>query len=451
MILDEVHSYDSYTGLLLGSLISLLRALHCTVILLSATLTHQHRVKLLGVDAASEAYPLISAIALDENRLREIPVPPPPARDVALMLCEKEQSAFDEALERAEQGQQILWIENTVAEAQDSYKQLAARASVSVEHGLLHSRFLPEDRARLETRWTGYYGKSGEKRGKCGRILVGTQVLEQSLDIDADFLVTRLCPVDMFLQRLGRLWRHALPGRTRGARPEAWLLAPPQADSLRMEDFGKSAFVYYPYTLFRSLEALRPLQSICLPEGIRPLLEDVYAERKENGLPGEWKSAMLQEVEQLARHARMAQSVLGQARNERIATRYSERDSMPVLLLRNMELQDKGMSLSFIDGSKKFFPRNIKAYDKVAWRELALMLDANTLSVAPHHAPQSPLSKKELEYFKNFVHLVTHGDGALRIAIVAESDELVALDKSPASDRYTLGYATHLGYTAKKK
>ncbi|MCL2123983.1 MAG: CRISPR-associated helicase Cas3', partial [Desulfovibrionaceae bacterium] len=202
VILDEVHSYDVYTGLLIDSLIERLRQLHCTVIILSATLTRERRAVLLADSAERREYPLISARALEDSHVREMPAAPLPDCEVILHACDVEQNAFDEALLRSAQGQQALWIENTVAEAQASYKQLAARAPGNVEHGLLHSRFLPHDRARLEKHWTGCYGKDSSERGKQGRILVGTQVLEQSLDIDADFLVTRLCPVDMFLQRL---------------------------------------------------------------------------------------------------------------------------------------------------------------------------------------------------------------------------------------------------------
>ena len=451
VILDEVHSYDVYTGLLLDSLIERLRKLHCTVIILSATLTRKRRADLLAASAECEDYPLISALALDDSRLLETPASKPADREVIIQACDAEQDAYGEALERSSQGQQVLWIENTVAEAQDSYKQLAARASGNVEHGLLHSRFLPNDRAYLEKRWTGCYGKNSGERDKAGRVLVGTQVLEQSLDIDADFLVTRFCPADMFLQRLGRLWRHGLPNRAPAARCEAWLLVPPQALDLRTEHLGKSAKVYDPYVLFRSLEILRPLTAMRLPGEIRPLMEAAYAEREESGLLAKLKAEMRNKAERLARQARVARSVLGQDRSENIATRYSEIDSSPVLLIRKAEMCKDGLGLHFVDGSEKIFPRNIKAYDKRAWRGLAILLNSNTLSVASYHAPQAALSKDMKEYLKYFVYLGEGEDSALRAALVTESGELRALDGSAASDRYHLEYTAHLGYIADKK
>jgi CRISPR-associated endonuclease/helicase Cas3 len=158
--------------------------------------------------------------------------------------------ALEEALRRAEGGQQVLWIENTVNEAQDLFRSLAARAhGMGVACGLLHSRFTKADRAANEAIWVTHFGKDGAAtRGRQGRILVGTQVLEQSLDIDADFLVTRIAPTDMVLQRLGRLWRHSETVRPPGARQEAWLLAPnPVAIEENPElAFGATAKVYDP-------------------------------------------------------------------------------------------------------------------------------------------------------------------------------------------------------------
>ena len=327
VILDEVHSYDGYTGVILDSLVESLRELHCTVIILSATLTQERKAALFVGGTERDEYPLISARALDETHLRELPVPTLPDREVGLHICGLDQNAFNEALERSSQGQQVLWMENTVAEAQDAYKKLAALSPSfgNIELGLLHSRFLPHDRAQLEERWTGYYGKDARDRGEHGRILVGTQVLEQSLDIDADFLITRLCPTDMFLQRLGRLWRHEHPDRAPSAKCDAWLLAPPQAESMMLEQFGNSAKVYDPYILFRSLEVLRPLIAVNLPNQIHQLMEATYAEREERGQLARLKATLKKNAERLAAHARVGMSDLGRARKESIVTRYCGR------------------------------------------------------------------------------------------------------------------------------
>ena len=150
-------------------------------------------------------YPLITAQP-NQGKTEEITVEVIPDVSVAISH-QQESNAIEEALLRAEAGQQVLWIENTVKEAQDLYKKLAGRASgIGVACGLLHSRFTKIDRAANEKIWVTHYGTEGvDKRTQQGCILVGTQVLEQSLDIDADFLVTRIAPTDMLLQRMGRL------------------------------------------------------------------------------------------------------------------------------------------------------------------------------------------------------------------------------------------------------
>ena len=136
---------------------------------------------------------------------------------------------------------------------------------MGVETGLLHSRFTPSDRERNERRWTELYGKRSEERSLCGRILVGTQVLEQSLDIDADFLVTRLCPSDMLFQRMGRLWRHEQTPRPRGAKREAWTLAPSLHEALSSpaSAFGVSGVIYAPYVLARTLKCGAAERAFC--------------------------------------------------------------------------------------------------------------------------------------------------------------------------------------------
>jgi CRISPR-associated endonuclease/helicase Cas3 len=146
VILDEVHSYDSYTGTILDELVKALRQLHCTVIILSATLTEQKRSTLLNSPSTNKDYPLISA-APNNGDVTEQSVLKINDAVVGVQIIQDEGSAIDEALQRAEQGQQVLWVENTVADAQRIYGLLArVECSPKVEYGLLHSRFLKTDR-----------------------------------------------------------------------------------------------------------------------------------------------------------------------------------------------------------------------------------------------------------------------------------------------------------------
>lgn len=351
VILDEVHSYDAYTGTLLDALVRHLRKLGCTVILLSATLTRSRLARILDCEnAGSNAYPLITAMYSGEettvaHTLTVSESEVPGETDVRLRTGVFDEDAASGALLRAEQGQQILWMENSVAEAQATFRRFAARASdMDIEVGLLHSRFTPSDRQKNETRWTSLYGKNSAERRLCGRILVGTQVLEQSLDIDADFLVTRLCPTDMLFQRMGRLWRHENTMRPDNARREAWILSPPLESSLASPDtaFGVSGVIYAPYVLARTLEVWNGRERVTLPADIRSLLEATYADRNDEPSPGmaDAKRELGRRVQNMRSLALSGQSD-GRTLNEQTAsTRMTEDETCPVLLVRAFSEQD---------------------------------------------------------------------------------------------------------------
>ena len=152
------------------------------------------------------------------------------------------------------------------------------------EIGLLHARFPFFRREQLEGDWMARLGKAPPNRPN-GCVLVSTQVAEQSVDIDADLLVTDLAPTDMLLQRIGRLWRHSR-NRPAGWTPEVWIHSLPLSDGeLTMATarelkaaFGKSAKVYAPYVLLRSLMQWRGRTAITLPADLRTVLETTYAE-----------------------------------------------------------------------------------------------------------------------------------------------------------------------------
>jgi len=469
VILDEVHSYDVYTSTIMRHLIGLLKELHCTVIILSATLTSARRRELLGLVVEGNdrdvAYPLITALP-KKCPLVELGVEKIPDTEVRLHLEAHDTLAAEEALSRAAQGQQVLWIENTVIEAQNVYRLLAARAAdYRVECGLLHSRFLKCDREKNETWWVGLYGKNSTNRRNKGRILVGTQVLEQSLDIDADFLVTRLCPVDMFFQRIGRLWRHWQNDaiRPRGTKREAWLLSARFAEIIEAPEtsLGRSGYVYLPYVLCRSIEVLEklPTPSLFLPHDIRPLLEDCYRDRVETE---EVMAKFKYEIENGSKHRK------GRATLERLAlvglstagttqsdinptTRYSEEENIDVLLLKTRpQFKTDGVTeLTMLDGNTLKISRSRP--DKKQWRQTAASLVQNTVKVAPRHAPLAP-SKKQLEWLKDYVYLGNEDEECpFRIAVVDASGSIQNLNGGDASDTHQLTYDPKQGFRADKR
>ena len=161
-------------------------------------------------------------------------------------------------------------------DAQETYRALR---SSNIEGGpviaLLHSRSPFFRREQIESEWMNRLGRQSANRPN-GCVLVSTQVAEQSVDLDADLLITVLAPTDMLLQRLGRLWQHHREARP-CSRPEVRIQKPQldeeatrylAAAELR-KALGRSARVYAPYVLLRSLQQWRDRTMITLPDDIR--------------------------------------------------------------------------------------------------------------------------------------------------------------------------------------
>lgn len=456
VILDEVHSYDSYTGTILDSLVSALRQLHCTVIILSATLTLERRAKLLGETPTETAYPLITA-QTNNTQLIEIPVERIPDVSVAIVHNNSE-DAFDEALNRASQGQQVLWIENTVNEAQSVYKKLGDRAqSLGVDCGLLHSRFTKENRATNEDKWVTLFGKEGvSSRGNQGRILVGTQVLEQSLDIDADFLISRIAPTDMLLQRLGRLWRHTNPLRAPSASREAWIISPELDLAIQnpKSAFGASANVYAPYVLCRTLKVWQGLTKVHFPSDIRPLIEATYASQDEAGDMLMHRHQLETTRAKLQNLALRGLSKGGTTKSEESAqTRHSELESTDVLLIRAFQ-QDQakqGTWVILLNYQKIWLPYNGKSLAPNKWRELSATLMQNTLKVTEYLAP-SIVSRVQVKWLTDYFYLgrpELDESVSLRVALVDQSGEVESIS-NVANENYSIEYDETKGYQTKK-
>jgi CRISPR-associated endonuclease/helicase Cas3 len=363
VILDEVHSYDLYTGTLIDVLVRRLLELQCTVIVLSATLTKARRRQILQspeTQCLSDDYPLLSGIA---EKSIEIPCEPPIPKTVSIRFIDGKDTV-DECIDRAFLGQCVLWIRNTVDDAQTTYRALKnSNREGGPDIGLLHSRFPYFRREQLEAKWMESLGKDSGTRPK-GCVLVSTQVAEQSVDIDADLLITDLAPTDMLLQRMGRLWRHSRE-RPPDWKPEIWIQslgiscdALKQLPEKELRDaLGKSAKVYAPYVLLRSLQQWQNRDSITLPADIRAILEATYADPIEPE-PAAWRK-LSEEIENkkraLAGRAISNTNVWGQPPlpdEEGIQTRFSTYQQANLLLVKSVErLNSHVVRLSPLEGS----------------------------------------------------------------------------------------------------
>ena len=330
----------------------------------------------------------------------------------------------------------------------------------------MHSRFTLEDREKNEKTWVNCFGKEGwNTRGERGRLLIGTQVLEQSLDIDADFLVSRFAPTDMLLQRLGRLWRHEETPRPSDARPEAWLIVPEldTAIDTPMSAFGKTAYVYSTYVLCRSLEAWQARESVDLPEDIRVLIEATYVDREEQGNMQQW----LRDLEDGTRKypKRIGRRTLRQLANIALATegntlleskaetRYSEQESEDVLLLREYlpNKNKRETRLILLSGKELALPWDEARLSKKMWRQLTVELMRQQVRVPQIHAPEA-LPRKRLKDlgFGNCFYLGKPGiqESIIRIACVDhENDRIVYMQNTKqVNEKYQLNYRNDIGY-----
>jgi CRISPR-associated endonuclease/helicase Cas3 len=362
VILDEVHSYDVYTGTLIDKLISVLEELGCTVIVLSATLTGKRRNQIVGSlnenDTETDLpYPLITGRRADAA-FQPVPAAPPLPRGVEVVF-EPRDNAAEQAVAIAEDGGCVVWICNTVASAQEQYQRFLAAAGGRFRLGLLHSRFPFWRREELENEWLERLGKNGATR--CGSILVSTQIVEQSVDLDADLLVTELAPTDMLLQRIGRLWRHE---RDHRPSPSPRFIILEEAASLNdlrqmskakaVDTLGGKAYVYAPYVLLRSLEVWKGQRHVRIPTQIRRLIEATYEEREDE--PESWLELLCDGFGKAAAYKQKAlQSsniwTVALEDDEGVQTRVSEIATLSLVLCRCLS----NTEAEFLDGTRGDF------------------------------------------------------------------------------------------------
>ena len=216
VIFDEVHAYDAYMNAIFDRLLRWLRVLNVHVVVLSATLPTETRRRMLLAWGAkqsvssgeSAAYPVLWHVA--ENKAHSYPFAPTPGREQRLIFhwCDADTTAIANRAEQSlKEGATVMVICNTVQRAQEVFQWLDRDDLLPEEDRiLLHARMPQVWRQQREKIALERFG---EHRPARPGLLVGTQVIEQSLDIDADVMITDLAPIDLLLQRAGRLHRHS--------------------------------------------------------------------------------------------------------------------------------------------------------------------------------------------------------------------------------------------------
>lgn len=302
IIFDEIHSYGSYTSDYLATTLEWLAHYGATVIMMSATLPSAEREKLIEaytgnpVDKHTEAYPLITIAS--ESSLRYVtPGQSPTNLEARIKIVDDAIIALEELLEHLLiDGGVALVICNTIARAQEAYSALVAAYPGEVE--LHHAGFMAwqrsekEDRMRLELGPDSHRGEGRPWR----KIVVATQVAEQSLDIDADVLVTDLAPMDLVIQRIGRLHRHGRPESDRPEqlrKPLVFIRAIEGVEPAPTIDPGANA-VYDPLILLKTLLEL-PTE-FKRPDDVAALVQATYSD--DHAAPEGWEEVWAQATSQ---------------------------------------------------------------------------------------------------------------------------------------------------------
>ena len=388
VVIDEVHAFDDYMHYLLTHLCRTLVRLDCTVILLSATLPAKRRAELLDLGAGTEpgGYPALTAHVRDAEA-RETILTPPWQRAVNLTTVSPE-GVVAKAVTAAARGCNVALIANTVGEAQAYFRRLrSATESGRFPIGLLHTRFPLWRREEIEHEWLDALGKEAGGKRPAGSILVSTQIIEQSVDMDFDLMLSEPAPTELLFQRMGRLWRHRREQRP-NPEPEFCRIDRDLQAGTTVEEVlqraGGSGKIYPPFLLYRTEEVWRERTRVTLPDDLRPLIEANFLPPSEsNPLEGELYRRMRSEAEKMINQASMAtqpdllSSASAQTSDDEDApTRLTDLRQRRLLLLNALSECGQVCALVLSDGTELTF-REGECFSLEKMRHLA----ANTAPV----------------------------------------------------------------------
>lgn len=328
VVIDEAHAYDTYMSVYLDRVLSWLGAYRVPVVVLSATLpaarrhalveayagrTHTDAAKDDGV-AEADVYPLLTAVTPGGVPVTRCPQASARSTEVRLERLVDDVEVLADRLKRELGGGGcVLVVRNTVKRVLETARVLRTRFADD-EVTVAHSCFVDLDRAAKDSNLLHRFGPLGKatERPHGRHIVVASQVAEQSLDVDFDLLVSDLCPVDLLLQRMGRLHRHERgphqsdrPERLRTAR--CLLTGADWGDQANApEPVRGSVAVYGRYALLRSAAVLLPhlngeaARPVRLPPDISTLVQGAYAQ--EPVVPEHWADALEEARTQFDRH-----------------------------------------------------------------------------------------------------------------------------------------------------
>lgn len=297
VIIDEVHAADDYMRAYLKSVLAWLGASRTPVILMSATLPPDQRNELIRAYArgtgdhrdlttdTSDAYPRITTYA-GELETVHVPADARSKSVVVERIPDEVDNLVDQLRSLLRDGGCAGVVCNTVSRAQEAYLQL--NDAFPGEVLLCHSRFIATDRLTREAAIVKQLGRDGADRPK-RLIVVGTQVLEQSIDVDFDVMVSDLAPIDLLMQRIGRLHRHERHRPDKLRFPQTLLRGVEDWHGRPIQAVAGSRAIYGADRLMRAAAVLLDREQVVLPSDIPRLVRLAYD--REMSAPDGWQAA----------------------------------------------------------------------------------------------------------------------------------------------------------------
>lgn len=311
LLVDEVHAFDPYMRRLLAALLQAHAAQGGSVILLSATLPYSFRMQLANAFAQGAglsapqltqdaSYPWVTQLNNQKFSEQSVDTRKSVERRVAVKRLENEEQAYAQIKNAVVQGRCVCWIRNTVKDARNAYKYLQQQDWIEPEKlSLFHSRYAMVDRQVIEADVISRFDKESKGVERAGQVLIATQVVEQSLDLDFDLMISDLAPIDLLIQRAGRLQRHIrtmsgdiIDGGTKDQRelPCLSVLSP---DPLRVNDSkwlrdllpGTQAVYANVGQLWLAIKCLLANNGFEMPKDARALIEGVYGDDAQGDIP----------------------------------------------------------------------------------------------------------------------------------------------------------------------
>ena len=298
LLLDEIHAYDTYTSEILIALLKMHQRNGGSAIILSATLQQEFKEKLIAIynnnsiEMQSD-YPLATSVSTNNTTQQPIATREMVKRQTKITKLDSTQQCIDKIKQAVKQGQCVCWIRNTVADATEVYQQLQQDNEIDNQKlTLFHSRFTMADRQKIEDKVLKIFGKESTAKERQGQILIATQVVEQSLDLDFDILITDLAPIDLIIQRIGRLKRHVrdalgnpIKDNNQDQRPPAELyVLMPDPNEVKNKNWlkallDKTEYVYQDTSImWQTAKQLINNGTISMPDDARELIEAVYCQ-----------------------------------------------------------------------------------------------------------------------------------------------------------------------------